>query len=243
MTESELCQQFRDMIEKVSGWDVFPETSGWDLLLVGPGGVQVGIQAKLRASIVVLSQTIHGERWPGSRLSGPDYRMILVPKCSAEFEDVARELHIQVLEFETFNEDIASFELQHLSDYTNGTWYCWEHKKQCWTPPITVNVPAGVPSPRSVTPWKINAVKLCMRLRDNGYITSRDFQEFNIAFTEFWRHKLRTIGKMRVVATRGKRRYVMIHRYVQLSHTSLPDQDNPEIVLGLRALKLAKAAA
>jgi hypothetical protein len=107
-------------------------------------------------------------------------------------------------------------------------------------PPIDFEVPAGVPSPRSVTPWKVGAVRLCMLLREQGFVTSRDFKDCGIAFSPYWRRKLRNYGRVRRPSTNG--RSVMLARYIPLPNAVLPDEENPEIVVGLKALD-QKAAA
>lgn len=243
MKEEELCQGFKEIVEKVGGV-VYAETAGFDMLVVGPDGLQIGIEAKLRANVDVLVQALNGDVWPGRpKKAGPDYRAVLVPKCSEAFRVVAGQLHVWVFDLSGSNADIVNFDLQFFSDFETyiHNHYVWQYNKACWVPPTTFNIPAGVPSPRSVTPWKIGAVRLCMRLRAQGFVTSRDFTECGIAFSPYWRRKLRGYGRVQRPSPNG-RKTVLLMRYIQRNGSKLPDEENPTIVDGLRALD-QKAAA
>lgn len=246
MKEADLCSEFKTIIEKVGGV-AYAETAGFDMLVVGPDGLQIGVEAKLRANVDVLAQVLNGDSWPGRpRRAGPDYRAVLVPKCSEAFQIVARELHIWVFDLSRANRsgntDLINFDLMFFGDFDSyiHDHYAWQYNKPCWVPPTDFEVPAGVPSPRSVTPWKIGAVRLCMKLREQGYVTSRDFRDCGIAFSPYWRRKMRNYGRVRCNSNNG--RPVMLAKYIQLPNTTLPDQENPEIVKGLQALD-QKAAA
>lgn len=43
-TEAELCLAFSE-VATAAGWTVYPETGGWDQLLVNAAGEQIGVQA------------------------------------------------------------------------------------------------------------------------------------------------------------------------------------------------------
>ena len=84
-TEAELVAAFCALIDPARWarnpsdaprWTQYHETAGWDLLLVNPDGVQIGIEAKLSLNPKVLDQALPG-RWGEER--GPDYRAVLVP--------------------------------------------------------------------------------------------------------------------------------------------------------------------
>jgi len=246
MKEEELCRDFKGIVETVGGI-AYPETAGFDLLIVGPDGLQIGVEAKLRANVDVLVQALNGDTWPGMvHRPGPDYRAVLVPKCSDAFRVVAMQLHVWVFALDGALDqvrEIVNFDMAFFGDFNNyiHSHYVWEYNKPCWVPPTNFDVPAGVPSPRSVTPWKLGAVRLCMMLRAQGFVTSRDFTSCGIAFSPYWRRKLRGYGRVQRPAPKGDGT-VQLMRYIQKPNTTLPDEENPAIVVGLKALD-QKAAA
>ena len=85
---------------KKSGFKVYPETSNWDILLVGPDGSddQHGVQAKLRANVDVLAQTVpQRERWGVDPFTGPRYRCVAVPKATDAFRKMCFYNRIRLL--------------------------------------------------------------------------------------------------------------------------------------------------
>lgn len=172
-SEAELCTAFVTYARN-KGWDIHPETSDFDLLLVWnkpetshhfyqPGDI-VGVQAKLRPSLEVLAQSVPS--WLATK--GPDFHAILVPYASSEFIKVASALHVSTIVPSSYG---WSFDLGYRHHYDKKLWY----------PEVQIDTPAGVPSPRSVTKWKLTAVKLCLFGLDKGYVTASDFQSFGIS--------------------------------------------------------------
>ncbi|MGD9676434.1 MAG: hypothetical protein AB7V19_07100, partial [Candidatus Bipolaricaulia bacterium] len=173
------------------GWTVFPETDGWDLVLVwrrpsvfdGPQeDDQFGIEAKLRASVDVLAQT----HLRGRRSRGPDFRGVLVPHASGPFDYLASQLKIH------------SFSLKHCGPWKETsrygtTWsnprvdlhtvprYRWDRRSRLWLPPVPLAGSGGSPSPRQLTKWRVGALKLCALIRARGYLTTEDFKEAKIS--------------------------------------------------------------
>lgn len=247
MKEEDLCSEFKSIVEAVGGI-VYAETAGFDMLIVGPEGLQIGVEAKLRANVDVLAQALNGDKWPGRpNHVGPDYRAVLVPKAKPAFREVASAAHVWVFDLakatRDANRDVLHFDMMFFGDpesYVHRH-YLWQYNRPCWVPPTDFGVPAGVPSPRSVTPWKIGAVRLCMLLREQGFVTSRDFRDCGIAFSPYWRRKLRNYGSVRRPSSNGKT--VVLARYIPLPHAVLPDEENPKIVEGLRALDQKATAA
>jgi hypothetical protein len=174
-SEAALCDVF---IEKAraEGLVCHPETSGWDVLVVDPeSGEQAGVEAKLRPNVHVLFQATRTlEHRPG-----PDVHAVLVPSATEAFSWVAEELRVTVLEGWRF-----------IPEETRHAWRChepetargvlfdrtprWNHPRPEWEPEVEVFQSAGTPGPRSVTPWKIAAVKLCLRLRAEGSVRRHD---------------------------------------------------------------------
>lgn len=194
MKESELCARFRDAAE-ADGWTVYPEVGGWDLVLVWSGdapvpegatavqpGDQIAVEAKTRANVEALHQAATRSRY--RRGGSPDFRAVLVPKASRTFQDVAAMLRV------------GTFTLRHCGPWTyrNG----WERErkivaaprhrhdrdgKRLWLPPIVSDGPAGEPSPRALTPWRVKALRLVARAREQGHLTTEDFQALKISPT------------------------------------------------------------
>lgn len=198
MTEAELCQQFRTWAE-ARGWLVHPEVSNWDMVLVPssmgvhddsalgdlvkspcftPGqSDQVGVQAKLLGNVDVLAQAL------GDRRTGPSWRLVVVPRPSTNFIEVARHLGMMV----AANEVKTGYH-----GFARGLPAKWRQapdgfkihgrgapvlvNKQLTLPPIVTNLVAGGPSPKQLTPWRVKALRLCRLLRTAGYLTPEDFK-------------------------------------------------------------------
>jgi hypothetical protein len=85
-TERALCQAYARQVP--AEWIVYPETCGWDMLLVHrEGGWQIGLEAKLTLNAKVLSQAIDGRRFTRP---APDFRAVLVGKMNANNELLGR---------------------------------------------------------------------------------------------------------------------------------------------------------
>lgn len=218
--ESELCNVLIKYARS-TGWKVYTETSGWDLLLVKD--IQIGIQAKLKDNIKVLVQTMpssHDE-------AGPNVRAILVPRASKEFKIITNALGLFVIEGLVqirgkLGRKYWSKEIKTNLDKYNKK-YITHPKKLCWTPDIEINVPAGVKSPRSITEWKIKAIKMCYKLQKKGYLTSKDFQEAELSIT---------IWKIKWLIDCGEKDGKLT-KYVKNPRAILPDELYPEITKAL----------
>lgn len=97
-TEAALVTAFCDAIEQTNrafqhapergeSWTIYPETAGYDLLLVHDAtGVQIGVEAKLSLNLKVINQVLpsrHDVGWTRPSY-GPDYRAVLVPTGGTE---------------------------------------------------------------------------------------------------------------------------------------------------------------
>ena len=170
MKEADLCREFRARAEK-HGWTVYPETSGWDLLLVATEDVsdrrigvgdQVGVEAKLRGNVSVLRQAADGMRYP---YRGPRFGGVLVPKAGKDFCRVAffLKLNVWVLAY------------KHLR-----VAYPHEGRKPLWVPPVVPLHDAGVPSPSPLTPWRVKALELCNLLDTGAEVTRNDMKKMGL---------------------------------------------------------------
>ncbi len=173
-TERVLCDTLRASA-RAAGFKVYPETGDYDLLLVDPSGEQVGVQAKLRPNIGVLSQAIRRKASPGV-----DVRAVAVPTASGEFLHVAAALRVLVIEV-AWLEGSSS---RHIEDHegrlervgADGILAKWVERaprwpnggKRLWVPPIESDLPAGVSGPVTLTPWKIATVRVARLVRERG---------------------------------------------------------------------------
>jgi len=170
-SEAELCAAFTEFARN-RGWAVHPETSDFDLLLVWDKemghpqsrGDVVGVQAKMRPSLELLAQA--KPRWMAA--TGPDFHVLVVPQASGPFLAVAQALGLSVSTPGYYGWNLTLGQRHH-------------YPKRPWYPEVPVEMEAGVPSPRSVTKWKVTAVRLCLHGLRRGYVTSADFGDFGIS--------------------------------------------------------------
>lgn len=177
-TEADLCAAFSAWATG-EGWTVYPETGGFDLLLVDADHYQLGIEAKKQLNFKVCSQALphHYDH------TGPDYRGILVgtaPNPAA----VALLAHCGLAVFFpqrayggrtvqlTFSADANSYYKHHLHDHNP--------RRRVELPEIIPDVPAGVPAPSTLSPWKIGALRILALLELRGFVTRDDFRRVGI---------------------------------------------------------------
>lgn len=202
-TEAELVEAFLEIV-RIDGeagrqkWVVYPETGGFDLLLVDPKtGVQVGIEAKLRLNAKVIAQALPHSGWHDM---GPDYRAVLIPRgcCSSDMSAIAAHLGITVLS--VFNlrlyaqrphwtVDPPLVDEDDLSPWNARLWFNWIPAQRLPLPDYIPDVAAGVSAPRQLTQWKIKAIKLMIVLERRGYVTRRDMRALKINATIWTCHR------------------------------------------------------
>lgn len=201
-TEAALCQAFIAGVPPE--WIVYPETAGWDILLVHrAGGWQIGVEAKLSLNTKVLEQAIRGRDRSDQ---GPDFRAVLVGRVVAENAILARALGLTVItprevmvssewasRYEKQGPKIPAFrpdlpEAETLADI--GTWWSRWHKDFDWhdqfptqrhrLPDYVPEVAAGVPSPMVLSDWKIRAMRVCIWVERHGHISRAIFRDLGI---------------------------------------------------------------
>lgn len=178
-SEVQLCAEFAEWI---GAYDflVYPETGGWDLLLVatsdttlgehGPflkAGDQVGVQAKLVGNYKVLYQALDPQ--------GPGWRAVLVGRAPKGFHLVTS--HLGLLGFVRehrrgktavrYNEGFKT--VGHIREHASNT--------RVGLPPVVPDLPAGGKSPRQLTEWRLKALKMVKKLRSGVVITNQDFKD------------------------------------------------------------------
>jgi hypothetical protein len=183
-------------------WIAYPETAGWDLVLVRDDGFQIGVEAKLSLNAEVLCQALNQNRSHDGE--GPDCWAILVPDYAAVngLGAIAKHLGIVVVTArpaQSITADEAKWGVYRderavkfypslpRSDENSG-FYGWgtsEWPERCpdsriKLPDFVPDVAAGVPSPIRLTDWKIKAIKIAVILEKRGYVTRADFKAIGI---------------------------------------------------------------
>lgn len=189
-SEAELCRHFLAALP--DGWTPYPETGGWDILLVRQeDGFQIGIQAKLALNAKVLDQALERRWW---RDTGPDCRAVLVPEGrTGSLGNVARALGITVIVVGGFDRGVKCHPAPHKPGFCprlpelrprfSGPpeeWHECVPASRLPLPEYVPDVAAGVAAPVQLTLWKIKAIKLSILLERRGYVTRADFRALDI---------------------------------------------------------------
>lgn len=214
-TEAELCERFIAAARQSQQhtWKVYPETSGWDVLLGrASDGFQVGVQAKLRPNVDVLAQANVKLRY-----KGPDVRAVLVPSCSGAFREVAEALGIMVVQASVLEPGTPWGVDRNLDALIARATTHAHLPGRCWVPPFEPNLPAGVPGPRQVTEWKCNVAQACAKIRA-GEAISRDTAKYLRLDPQ----------QLQPVAGTSKPKLFKVPEWMRL-----PDMDFPEVCQGL----------
>lgn len=191
-SEAALCAAF--IAEVTSGkmsrrpWRAYPETAGFDILAVRDDGVQVGIEAKLRLNVAVVTQALPSA-WAYAE-TGPDYRAVLVPWDAAQsgLDTICERLGVKVMRFapggyaKSTREGIT-FRVHNdgLPDngYDERRWHEWCPVRRCTIPEYVPDVAAGASAPVKLTEWKVKAIKLAV-LMEHRPVTRADFKALQI---------------------------------------------------------------
>lgn len=188
-TEADLCADFLKWVKDSAGrfdngvqvpkWTPYAETAGWDILLVAEDGTQIGIQAKLKFNLKVISQTIPSS-WDAWRDNGPDYRAILVPENDGYVEDICAALGVTAFWARGGWSERVDFHPALSMQTWNHGWHYWSPRKRCPLPEFVPDVIAGASGPVQLTTWKVAALRLIARLELKGFLTRQDFRDLSI---------------------------------------------------------------
>lgn len=202
LTEAALCADYIAEVTRTGEWLAYPETAGWDILLVRVSdGLQIGIEAKLRLNAEVIHQAAEQEYWYNADKEGPDYRAVLIPwdKQGGALHGLLRRLHITAIYFgKTPNEykrydttgklpDFSVHQEPKLSPESEGRygwreqWYDMCPTKRHALPEYIPDCGAGNPSPIQLTDWKVKAIKIAVIAETVGFVTRRDFTYLQIS--------------------------------------------------------------
>ena len=167
-TEEALCAAFAAWA-RTQGFTVYPETAGWDMLLVTDEGHQLGIEAKLALNLKVISQAL-GSLYSSTAI-GPDYRGILAPSSDSAVCAVMAHCGVAVFTPHYFHGGIWQFRREGEYEFEL---HDWNPAKRCELPEFIPDVPAGVPAPRPLSPWKIGALRVMALLELQGFVTREE---------------------------------------------------------------------
>jgi hypothetical protein len=166
-SEAHLCEVFAEKA-RAAGLEVYPEVEEWDLLLVA-GDVQVGIEAKLRASLDAVAQAYNRSL---RALRRPHCAVVLVPFAPEALLAVCHGLDLGAWEPSTWHPRDVRF----LPRLPGGD------AQRLEVPRYDVpHLRAGAPAPRPLTKWREGALRLCLRLRERGWVTSADFKALGLS--------------------------------------------------------------
>lgn len=200
-TETALCAQFIAEFNELPDWTCYPETGGFDVLVAHDDGRQIGVEAKLQLNAKVAEQIIpadHFHRY--ARDGGPDHRLVIVRNITEASAGIERLLHMMGVEVwaphlrwdyrrgaEKYHAAFEPAERLRLDSIVarpplpTGHWhpglFDWNPASRVTLPDVVPSVPAGVPCPVRMTPWKQAAVRVVARMRVQGHITAKEIAE------------------------------------------------------------------
>lgn len=193
--ESTLCEIFIKEFNQIPGWTCYPEAAGFDVLVVNDDGRQIGVEAKLSLNAKVADQILPNQGDDYWESPGPDHRLVIVSKitdASAGIAKMLRRLGVKVLcprESWTAQGYVHTFDLNHRllnaerREASDERMFDWSPSVRCRVPAIVTSLPAGVPAPLRLTPWKESALKVVVLMRKQGFITAKQIASFGIGVT------------------------------------------------------------
>jgi hypothetical protein len=198
--ESDLCSIFIRDLNRLPGWRCYPETAGFDILAVHEDGRQIGVEGKLTLNAKVAEQILPKANEDFWEKPGPDYRLVIVSKITDASAGIARMLEMYgilvllptLTRTRRGDELIFTFrDILEAHGYvsTQGRPYLfdWNPMVRCTLPRLLQTLPAGVPSPIKLTPYKEAAVKLVALMRHQGFLTAKQIAKQGVAVSR-WTH-------------------------------------------------------
>ena len=197
-SEADLCNLFMRDFNALPGWTCYPEAANFDVLAVHDDGRQLGVEAKLTLNAKVAEQILPMRNGDFFDMPGPDYRMVIVSKITVANAGIGKMLSmlgIEVLEprvTRTLNGDEFKFHFHNILE-SNGQetsfggqyLHDWSPAFRCYVPALLQALPAGVPSPVRLTPWKEKAIQLVALMRHQGFITAKQIAAHGHAVTRW----------------------------------------------------------
>lgn len=235
-SEADLCEIFIRDMNAQPGWICYPESGGFDILAVHESGRQIGIEAKMQLNAKVADQ-IMPEPWQYRYgMKGPDHRLVIVGKITDASAGIAKLLGymgvpvlVPVHRVRSTKEgllDVLEFCSYKLSDLLSGKghWgeidlFDWNPEERCPLPMVVPNLPAGVPAPVRLTPWKEKAIRAVALLRKQGSITSKQIKGLGMSPTAWTQH-----GSTRAWLDKGS----VLGQWIETDRMPAFDKQHPE---------------
>lgn len=199
-SEAELCAAFIEQFNAQPGWTCYPETADFDILVVHEDGRQIGVEAKLKLNAKVADQILPGDWQDRYGAPGPDYRLVIVGAITEASYGISRLLEmcgVTVLEptlRQRWREDPRGYEVDFgIRDFMarGHAWkyhlFDWNPIERCKVPIVVPDVPAGVPCPLRLTPWKEAALQVLILLSQQGFVTAKQITGLGISPTTWIR--------------------------------------------------------
>lgn len=246
-SEADLCTLFIREFNELDGWTCYPEAGGFDVLVVHDDGRQIGVEAKLVLNAKVADQILPALSDDYHAAPGPDYRLVIVGKISDANAGIAKMLAMMgVLVLSPYTHSTPAdytFGLEHVllearnvvACYTSKYLFDWNPVERCPVPMVVGTLPAGVPAPRRLTPWKQAALRVLAQLRRQGSITSKQIADHGIS-VGYW---TQSYGEKKAWLAKGSVR----GQWVETEHMPPFDKQHPEayaLVLQERANSLQR---
>ena len=182
-TEAQLCEDFTAWAQG-QGYTVYPETCGYDLVLVDERGNYIGVEAKLKFNIKVFEQAMPSLYSGWGIEYGPEHRCILLGEsCRDGYRHILRYIGIGIFEPQRVypHRRPAKFDLDAGGSYSHrAELHDWNPEKRLELPEYVPTVAAGVPSPMTLSKWKIGALKVIAHLQVHGEITRKQMLGYGI---------------------------------------------------------------
>lgn len=190
-TEAALCAAFIGEFNAVPGWTCYPETGGFDVLVVHESGRQIGVEAKLQLNAKVCDQILPQTRLWHYTDVGPDHRLVIVPYISDGAAGIAKMLNmlgVEVWETSQYNhDDVFNVRDKMHRDSVLCHWYVamfdWNPVERIKLPGTVPEVPAGVAAPVRLTPWKEGALRVLAHLERYGRIQAKQIVGYGVSPT------------------------------------------------------------
>ncbi|WP_256345843.1 hypothetical protein [Pseudomonas putida] len=199
-------------------------------------GRQIEVEAKIALNAKVAQQILPHTRDDFFGKPGPDYRLVIVSRITEASEGIARMLDMlgvrviapQLCCMSTMGYEYTFHEFQSLLEAkSNATSYGhlymfdWNPAERCQVPSIRQDLPAGVPSPVKLTPWKEAAIKVVALMRQQGFITARQIGAHGLATPTWTQPNGKPHPWLKKGAVRGQ--------WVETEHMPAFDLQHPEL--------------
>ncbi len=242
--ESELCELFIREFNTIDGWTCYPEAAGFDVLVVHQDGRQIGVEAKLTLNAKVADQILPNQGDDYFSKPGPDHRLVIackIPAASAGIAKMLSRLGVTVITPQSgrtksgyaFSFHLNAKVLFHESApilFGRERLFDWNPAERCRVPAMATNLPAGIPSPVKLTPWKEAALKVIALMRQQGFITAKQIAHYGMGSSRWTQHSDKPAW-LRKGNARGQ--------WVETEHMPAFDKQHPE----LYAYEVAATAA